>query len=285
MMIYSPIQLDMAALAEYSLLFSACFPKSSYFTTEYLDWLYCQNPDGPAVGFDAWNGKSLAAHYVCVPIHVSVAGKNAKAMLSLNTATHPIYRGSGLFTKLAEMTFDLGHKLGFEYVIGVGNANSTPGFIRKLGFRLIQPLEARIGVGNLGIDWDAVNRNVQFMRRWTEESLAWRCANPRNPIHCRIANDRIHLYAAAKGKVLPVFAELWHDNVPSVKNNTESTVSPLRLFIGLIPDGACRFRNYLSIPQKFRPSPLNLILRSLSDPMTTIEQGSVSMSFIDFDAY
>lgn len=252
---------------------------------EYLDWLYCKNPDGPAIGFDAWDGNRLAAHYVCVPATASVAGKEIRAMLSLNTATHPEYQGKGLFTKLARLTYDTGADAGMDCVFGVANANSTSGFVRKLGFQLVQPLEARIGIGSLGIDWAVVGRNVKFERRWTSASLAWRCANPKNPIIARIAGNHVQFHTAAKRVFLSAYAELTLQKAPGITNDADHIFSPFRLFVGLLPTGTCSFRNYVSIPQRLRPSPLNFIYRSLVNQPATLEQGSVYFSFLDFDAY
>jgi hypothetical protein len=74
MMTFSPVRTDDAALAQYGALFAACFPGANKYTPQYLKWQYADNPDGPVVGFDAWDGERLAAHYVCVPARARVAG-------------------------------------------------------------------------------------------------------------------------------------------------------------------------------------------------------------------
>lgn len=285
MMTFLPVQYDAVALSTYAELFSRCFPKSAGFTVEYLDWLYCKNPDGVAIGFDAWDGDRLAAHYVCVPAKIFVSGRPASAMLSLNTATHPEYQGKGLFTKLAQLTYAAGTSAGLDCVFGVANANSTGGFVRKLGFQLVEPLDARIGVGSLGVDWGVVGRNVQFARRWTPEALAWRCANPRHLVFCKEKENEIQFHTAAKGIFLSAYAELHLDEASAFATSSRGFLSPLHLFIGLIPTGACRFHGYVSIPRRFRPSPLNFIYRSLNSPMTNLEKGRINFSFLDFDAY
>jgi GNAT superfamily N-acetyltransferase len=175
---YLPVQYDTSTLSRYAELFSKCFPASAGFTLDYLDWLYRLNPDGLAIGFDAWDGNKLVAHYVCVPVKALVSGRTVHALLSLNTATHPDYQGRGLFTKLAQFTFAAGAGAGLDCVFGVANANSTGGFVRKLGFRLVEPLEAKIGYGGLEIDWDIVDQTALFARQWSPDSLKWRCANP-----------------------------------------------------------------------------------------------------------
>ena len=97
------------------------------------------------VGADAWDGERLAAHYVTCPMEAVVEGRVAKGLLSLNTATHPDYQGRGLFTTLAQAAYAQGAAAGYEFVVGVANANSTPGFLKRLEFQH----EARLQAGLL----------------------------------------------------------------------------------------------------------------------------------------
>lgn len=282
---FHPVKFDEHTLNKYVSLFSTCFKKSDKYTPNYIRWLYCENPAGSAVGFDAWDGGQLAAHYVCVPAHASVGGNAVNVLLSLNTATHPSYQGKGLFTKLAEMTYAAGAEKGFDSVYGVANANSTPGFTRKLGFRLVESLAARVGVGSLYIDYEVSTNRAQFERIWSPSSLNWRCANPGNTVFHRKHRGLVEFHASAFGKLLPVYAELSFQRVLNIGNNTGKYLSPCRLFLGLVPEGACMFKQYFDIPQCLRPSPLNFIYRSLSANTQKLEKGQVSLSFLDFDAY
>jgi GNAT superfamily N-acetyltransferase len=281
---FSPVQLDDATLARYGALFAACFPGTGKFTPAYLAWLYVANPDGKAVGFDAWDGERLAAHYVCVPARASVEGRQVPVLLSLNTATHPDYQGKGLFTQLAAMTFDAGAAQGFDGVYGVANANSTPGFVRKLGFQLVRPLEARVGLGPLRHGAKTTAGELSFERSWNAQSLAWRCANPHNPVWQRARGDRCQFHSAALGHMLPAYAEL-HGEALALPQRGAPAVSPLRLFIGLAPDATASYWNYASIPMRLRPSPLNLIYRSFSPRVAALDPARIQFSFLDFDAY
>ena len=112
-------------LSQYQALFASCFPDATHLDAQYLSWLYGDNPAGPVIGFDAWDGDVLAAHYVCVPAAAMLHGKPSRVLLSLNTATAPSHQGKGLFTKLANATYDRGAELGFDAVYGVANANSS----------------------------------------------------------------------------------------------------------------------------------------------------------------
>lgn len=282
-----PVRCDDLAFAEYVALFAKCFPGETKFNRDFLSWLYQDNPDGQVVGFDAREGERLAAHYACIPVRALIGGEEVKVLLSLNTATHPDYQGQGLFTQLAERTYAIAASMGYDCVYGVANANSTPGFIRKLGFQLVGPLQAKAGVGPLRMDMRQA-KELQFRRLWGPQSLAWRCASPANPLTARMGADRTTFLAPALlGGLFMATAEI--ENVwCSMAISTVSTggwASPLRLFLGRVPKTAQRLSLYLDIPEKFKPSPLNLIYRSLSGRVQEIDLDAVFINFLDFDAY
>ena len=282
MMNFFPVQCDQASFKDYERLFSRCFPGVDKFNRDYLDWLYRCNPDGEVVGFDAKDGDRLAAHYVCIPGRAQVGDEEVRVLLSLNTATDPDYQGQGLFTKLAELTYAAGVAQEYDSVYGVANANSTPGFIRKLKFQLVGPLSARVGVGSLGINFSR-KITLQFRRVWSKQALAWRCACPENPVIIRTGHDRTTLLAPALfGGACVAAAELY-GVAPVV--TASGFASPLHLFIGCVPPQWRRPALYADIPDRFRPSPLNLIYRSLSGRVSTIDRDEVFLSFLDFDAY
>lgn len=279
---FLPVRCDEAAYTDYVRLFAECFPGVDKFSRDYLDWLYRGNPDGQVVGFDARDGDRLAAHYVCIPARAQVGTEEVRVLLSLNTATHPDYQGKGLFTKLAEATYAAGAAMGYDCIYGVANANSTPGFIRKLNFQLVGPLRACVGVGPLGMDFSRPAA-LQFRRIWSPQALAWRCACPANPVIGRGGRDRTtYLAPALLGGACVVAAEL---DSAAPANVSGGFASPLRLFIGQVPPVWRRPALYADIPDRLRPSPLNLIYRSLSGRVASIDPDTVFLSFLDFDAY
>lgn len=172
-----PISTAPDALHKYQLLFERCFPTASHLKSRYLEWLYNDNPAGKVIGCDAWVDERLAAHYACIPVDATVFGQSKKVMLSLNTATDPDFQGKALFTKLADETYARGTDMGMAAVYGVANANSTPSFIRRLGFELIRPLDAKIGIGRLTTHGRDI-ADVEFRRSWDAPSLSWRIKNP-----------------------------------------------------------------------------------------------------------
>ena len=284
MISFQPMQFDEQTLSAYQRLFEVCFPATNKYSSTYLRWLYLDNPVGQAVGFDAWDGDRLAAHYACIPTAARIQGEATKVLLSLNTATHPDYQGQGLFTKLADMTYQHGMQTGFDGVYGVANANSTPGFIRKLQFQLVRPLEARIGVGALNTR-DSHAAPV-FERIWTEQSMRWRCASPANPVHARRAGNRWQFRAAAMPWI-SAYAEVTagESALAGVQARVAGSGAPLKLFLGLLPDADGGLSTYVPIPARLRPSPLNLIYRSFKRGAGTLDPRAIRFSFLDFDAY
>lgn len=282
-----PIRYDEAAYGDYVHLFSTCFPNATKYSRDYLDWLYRRNPDGPVIGFDAIDGGRLAAHYACIPTRVQIGNADVKALLSLNTATHPDFQGKGLFTKLAERTYAFAAEQEFDCVYGVANANSTPGFVRKLNFQLVKQLDAKVGMGAPGIDFEVLD-SLQFRRLWGREAFDWRCASPVNPILVRAGQDKTTCLAPALfGRKCMAIAEFGEERLLDRMSTQQGSppLSPMRLFIGLIPPHALKHGLYVDIPKIMRPSPLNLIYRSLSGRIPAIDPALVFINFLDFDAY
>ena len=280
-----PLRLDREALALYVSFFSLVYPRSRHFSVDYLNWLYCQNTDGMPFGFNAWENGQLVAHYACIPSRVKVNGHTVKAMLSLNTATHPAFQGRGLFTQLANSTYEMAAAQGVDAVYGVANANSTPGFVKKLGFQKVRPLDACVGFGNLGVDWSARAKNTCFERVWDAASLRWRLGNPQKRLHAHVNRSCSAFWAPGPGWGVQAYAEL---DLPFFFDETPQRMlercAP-RLFLGLYPTGTWSKHRYVEIPERWRPSPLNLIYRPLGSLPSEIDGHAVSFSFLDFDAY
>ncbi len=89
----------------------------------------------PYLGFIAFdiNDKPAAFYgvYACL---IKVDGKNVRVVQSGDTMTHKEHTGKGLFTKLAQMTYDLCRELNYKFVFGFPNYNSYPGFVKKLNW-------------------------------------------------------------------------------------------------------------------------------------------------------
>jgi hypothetical protein len=89
------------------------------------------------IGYIAYDkNKSVpVGFYGVLPVIASYQGKEVLIAQSADTITHPDYRKLGLFKNLAEKTYDLCAKNSIDFLFGVPNFNSYPGFIKHLGWQ------------------------------------------------------------------------------------------------------------------------------------------------------
>jgi hypothetical protein len=252
-----------------------------------LDWLYRQNPRGRVVGFNAWHQGLLAAHYALIPIMASFRGSEVKAGLSLNTATHPSYQRRGLFARLAEATYARARAEGMHHVIGVANANSTDGFVGKLGFQSVGQLEVRVGLEGPTLDSEVSLPDTCWRRQWESDDLAWRLCNPAGDYRRRGGDGCSSVLASTR--TMGIQAVLMVTGDAERERTIERTLSRT---VGLGPKmwiGRSRRLTPaplgLPLPEMLKRSPLNLVFRPLADPSLTLDPWTVEFEAIDFDAY
>lgn len=265
------VRTDDEALRESQQLLRTVFGKrADKYSFEYLKWQYADNPAGEVVGFNAYCGDVLAAHYVTLPVFMDIAGRRTKGLLSCNTATHPDHRGRRLFTILAEHTYNFGARDGYEFVIGVANANSTHGFVKNLGFKLIAPLTFKVGAG-MEIYPD---REYTYSRHWDGQLMEWRLNNPSMKYY---KNGDVIV-----SPIKPGFKKLVCRNGSSLATLPVLRMRPLNLYIGLgaDPGRGC----YMNIPGFIERSPFNLIFKDLTGgSLPEMTAGNILFELIDFD--
>lgn len=278
--------LDSRELVELAAFLNKVFHNSSLFSLDYLKWQYLENPDGAACTMFARLRGELVAHYALIPISMVIDGEVATGGLSLNTAVSDQARGRGYFKRLANMTYDLAAARGLQYVIGVANSNSTPGFVRSLGFELVGPLDANIKIGGLPTLPDDVAPN--FRKHWDDERLHWRLSRPST--NYQIVEDagvgvictRAGFFdVCCRQLQLKMAKELAEQSNLALRQNF-----PLRpkLWIGKTPRLG-RTQRSLPIPGRLRPSPLNLIFKNLVGHKVEIDFDAAQVEIFDFDAY
>lgn len=275
-----PLDVDDASLAAYSALLSTTFGPMPL---PYVRWLYAQNPVGNAVGVNAFDGSELVAHYVTVPVDATIDGRAAKGLLSLNTATHPAHQGKGLFTRLANETYAYAADHGFEFVVGVANANSTPGFTRKLGFQLVSPLDVLVGAGRC----QAGTAPVAFAISWADPALRWRLSRPGATYFGTPRDGVVDVHAdAQKAGVLAYMTSVPASVAASLPHALPAAprLKPLRMWIGIDPH-LVKSGVLAPLPDKLKPSPLNLIYRDLTGKARTLDRAALRFTLLDFDAY
>ncbi len=276
---------DQKSLSACARLLQAAFPRSKHHTLEYLKWLYCDNPAGQVVGYNAWEGDLIIGHYACLPVDLYLDGKPHRGLLALHTAMHPQYRNAGIIYSLAKKTCKLAAARDYACIYAVANAASTPVFVRAVGFQLVSQLTAAVGFAGLRPDWDAALTGNRFRRCWTPASARWRAANPcnRSSLHAGTADTMIF---RAKTPLPLISAYGLMPVAPPVPDNFGSPSGAIKLFLGLLPEGSCRYPGYLPIPERLKPSPLNFIYLPLTDAAPpTLGRNEIILGCHDFDPY
>lgn len=281
---FDSIDLSEKGILETSELLTSVFGVDAALTPSFIDWEYNQNPVGKAVGFNARMGEELAAHYVTQPLVADIEGKRTKGLLSLNTATHANHRGKKLFTILADKTYERGLELGYEFVIGVANANSTPGFLKNLGFSLICPLDVKFGLGSPDFDESS---DADYSRHWDKDLLKWRLANPKLKYEIKKLKD-FFVVMAPTGKygIRAVIGTFPLSSLPeNISLSTRKGINPVNIWMGL--DRALNWKGkvFFNFPDQLKPSPLNLIFRDLTGKNRIPDVNRLKFMSIDFDAY
>jgi GNAT superfamily N-acetyltransferase len=275
--VFQAISGNEASLSSYVRLF-----ESSFGTTEinpaFLDWQYNRNPNGAVIGYDAVLEGELAAHYATIPMAAHLGGRLARGLLSINTATHPDHQRQGLFPRLAEMSYERGRELGYEFVIGVANHNSVYGFTNKLGFQSVGPLETRF-VTSVRTRQPSVP--LDYVGEWSAEALRWRMSNPRGVYSVRRHGELAQIMGRTQ-RFAALIGEVPADRAP--QDALEAGLRPFNVWLGLDSRIAWGRTLQLPVPKRFRPVPLTLIFRDLVEERR-IDPRATAFWSMDFDAY
>ena len=268
---------DMKKLVD---LQNAVYEGKHVFNNQSFNYWYLENPNGHVISFNALHGDIIAAHYAVIPVKMDINGRVVTGVLSMATVTHPQHRGKGLFKKLAKMTYDYATQSGFEFVIGVANANSYPGFIKYFNFQDVGMLEVLLGCSNKIKE----SSEKVFRMHWDIESIRWRLG--RN----RYSKDDSAIYGTQpvwKFKKTP-FLHTFMGHIPSslLKEldipKTRSWCRPINLYVGM--GSNARTYGYREVPKFIKRSPFHLIFMDLTDgKLPKMTKDNVFFQLMDFD--
>jgi len=102
-------------------------------TKDYWDWLD-ENPSGKMIRRVAVYNDEIIGYYSICPFEITIKGNIIKSALSVGTMTHPSFKRQGIFTTLAQETYDDAKKIGIKFIYGFPNYNSYSGFLNKLNW-------------------------------------------------------------------------------------------------------------------------------------------------------
>ena len=275
------LDLSPAGIEAMSRLLRTVFPQAAHLTPAYLRWLYAANPDGAAVGVNAYLGEELVGHYVLIPLRARLFGVEARGAHSLNGAVHPDHQGRRLYARLGELAHAAAREAGFEFLIGVPNASSTHVFVRTFGFQLVGPLQARVGLGPIARH--SGEPPVDYARVWDESNVRWRLANP---------STRYTL--SRRGERCEVRAPSGRPGIRALVGFVDPALAPpglaapppgLDLFIGADPALRWSRSLYVNLPMRLRPAPLNFVFKDLTGRGRAVDPGRLRYTALDFDPY
>ena len=268
---------DMQKLVD---LQNAVYEGKHVFTSEGFHYWYLDNPNGRVVSFNAIYREIIAAHYALVPIKMCISGKVSLGLLSMATVTHPNHRGKGLFKTLAKATYEYAAQNGFEFVIGVANANSYPGFIKYFDFQDVGQLEVLIGFSNR----IAPSGDKVFNISWDETSLEWRATRD------GYSKDSTTLYGTKgvwKFKKVPFIKTFLGKQEKTLLEGlsidyVNNLLRPLNLYVGL--GSNAREVGYFELPKFVKHSPFHLIFMDLTGgKLPKMTKDNVFFQLMDFD--
>lgn len=249
------------------------------FKVEKIRKWYLDNPLGQVISFNAFYGDEIVAHYACIPYKMIIKGQEVIGLLDMATVTHPEHRGKGLFKKLAKITYDYAQNRGYQFVLGVANGNSYPGYMKYFPFIDYGKLDVKIGLGS---NLYSNCRNHPVYVFWSLEALNWRIGIREEGNYWK--HGRL-LFGKIKVPFFKLLMGYFDDSVlphQLLISKIRSWLNPFNLYIGLGADTKKGF--YINVPKWVKHSPFHLIFMDLTDgELPTFEREDIFFQLIDFD--
>ena len=285
----------------------------------FVRWLYEDCPHGPGIeaNVDDESGRRIA-HYTLVPATYAREGVEHPFVFSLNACVAPEAQRGGHFTRMGEEVYAEAARRGIEGVVGVSNANSTPAVVSKLHWKLVGPMPVQVCVPVPGRGRAFTSRAVdaemlagdeldrlaatldppvgrEWEQVWSGPFLRWRLGRPAGGYAVHVSHDLLAVSTRTHAAHLPfaVVLKLLPRNGGSRRGRLSgaSAISaacryhraPLAVYAGFNARVAVRG---VPLPMRLRPSPLNLIVKSVAPsviPQETFELDT--FEFLDSDVY
>lgn len=234
---------------------------------------YLNNPMGRVISFNAFYEEELVAHYACIPYKMEIEGRVVLGLLDMATVTHPDHRGKGLFKKLAQTTYDFAKANGFEFVLGVANANSFSGYMKYFPFTFVGQLEVKMGFGTRITS----NGEKAYKVFWDKDTFNWRL-NTGKANYSRKGKSLLGQYNAFVQTYMGTYSEALLNETDA--QNKHWFFRP-KLYVGM---GAKFNGLYLTVPKFIKRSPFNLIFLDLTKgKLPPASKENIFFQLFDFD--
>lgn len=289
-------------------------PAARYVDEAYLRWLYDENPYGPAIQRAVDDDGLRVAHYALIPQRYRGPQGVVPAAFSLHAVVRSGTQRKGYFQKLGTEIYAEAAETGWQLTTGVCNDKSIGAVVKYMGWKTPGPLPVKVcaphfgrhGVTSHRID-DAFLAGDHFVElttglddlpvdhyvnSYTTEYLRWRLACPSTSYAIHADDDLVAIttHDTRLGIRAAVILKLFR-----------RTAGPDTIRADAVIGAACRFHrapyavyagfnHHVAVrgvqpPRRLQPSPLHLILRSLSP---AVDQDTLTLDtfeFLDMDAY
>ena len=111
---------------------------------ELFTWKHSANPFGASPAWVALDGDRIVGLRILMRWEFERGGDVVRAVRAVDTATHPDYRGHGVFTRLTRRAVEELQSAGIGFVFNTPNDQSRPGYV-NMGWRVVGrlPIAAR----------------------------------------------------------------------------------------------------------------------------------------------
>jgi hypothetical protein len=293
-------------------LLAAELPDARYVDEAYLHWLYDENPYGPAIQRAVDEDDVRVAHYALIPQRYRGRDGVVPAAFSLHAVTRSGTQRKGYFQKLGAEIYDEAGAAGWQFSSGVCNDKSIGAVTKYMGWKTPGPLPVKLcvpthtggGVASQRVDAALLESDRfaeltaglddfpvdQWTNSYTPEYLRWRLACPSTTYALHTTDDLVAVSTTDTrfGVRAAVILKLLRRSERPVRADRVIAAAcrfhraPYAVYAGF--NTRVKVRG-IQPPRKLQPSPLHLILRSLSP---TVDQATLTLDtfeFLDMDAY
>lgn len=117
----------------------------------YWQWMYRDHPaDADPIIWVAEADGEIVGHYALVPVIMRIDGRRILGSQSGDTATHPRFRGRGLFQTLAKLSYSDADSKGISVTYGFSEVGKPAyvGFVERLGWKQVAIMLSGVKVLN-----------------------------------------------------------------------------------------------------------------------------------------
>jgi hypothetical protein len=301
---------DLPDLAELGRFLHAVFGVARFQNPRYLNWFYRENPEGKAVEVVRRDANGITGHVAGIHQTYHSATATLNAVFPQNLAVAESARGKGLMMRMNEACFTEWRKVhGDGICVGMPNAASTPGYTTLLGFRAVGPLPVvicppvwpylgRVKSTEATSEWrdgpafrafaDGLDYapTARLSQRYSPALLRWRLGAPdaRYTVHEGRHAAIVSTVSRVRGVPVAVIVKTFRRRTaPRARVPVNGLIAaacrhhlaPAAVYAGF--SAVCDVKG-VPLPERFKPAPLNLIVRSA-------RRGFIDAATVEFDSF